>query len=343
MLNFYSPLTDKGITMSAAEKIVDVNSFIPVPIQEFAVGLSTPVDIYVKLSEDKYVLIIKAGEKATKERVHQYQNKKLEYLYIQEESYHLLSKHTITIAGIAIKGDYPKKQKAKFVSQAASTLFNEFEHMGLNANNFRQAQEITKNSLTLVEAHKDILDLLESLNGCSDEVIRHAMGTSILSVLIGSAMGWQNASTMEKLSVGGMLMDIGLKVLPDELVRKPLTKMTMDEVNMYETHPYRGMEMATQLGIIPDDVVSIIYEHEENAIAQGYPRRLRGLKMHPLSRVVALANNFMRLVIPSVNNPNPKTPKEALVYMDDVMGQPHNPEAFNALKTIINNYQFNQF
>ncbi len=101
--------------------------------------------------------------------------------------------------------------------------------------------------------------------------------------------------------------------------------------------------MAPPLCFIPDDVVSILYEHVENAIAQGYPRRLRGLKMHPLSRVVALANNFMRLVIPSVNNPNPKTPKEALVYMDDVMGQPHNPEAFNALKTIINNYQFNQF
>lgn len=322
---------------------MDVNSFIPVPIQEFAVGLSTPVDIYVKLSDEKYVLIIKAGEQATKERVHEYQNKKLYYLYILESDYPSFSKHTITIAGIALKGDYAKKQKTKFVSQAATTLFNEFEHMGLSPINFRQAQEVTKSSLTLVESHKDILDLLESLQGCSDEVIRHAMGVSILSVLIGAAMGWQNAATMEKLSVGGMLIDIGLKVLPPELVKTPLAKMTMEELSLYETHPYRGMDMATQLGIIPDDVVSIIYEHEENAIAQGYPRRIRGVKMHPLSRVVSLANSFMRLVIPSVNTPNPKTPDEALDYMENVMGQPHNREAFEALKTIIENSQFKNF
>lgn len=320
---------------SLMSDVVENSSFVPVPIRDFTTGLSSPVDIYIKLSDEKFVLIVKQGEKATIDRVTHYENKKIDYLWVKKEDHEKIAKHTVIIAGIAINGDFSKKQKAKFVSAAASTIFTQLEHMGFSHNNFHQAREITQRTITLIEHHKDLFDLLNTLQSCSDEIVRHAMGVSSVSVLVALQMGWQNKTTMEKLSLGGLLVDIGLKLIPKELLKKPIAKMTPDEVGIYESHPYKGMEMATQLGTVPDDVISIIYEHEENALGQGFPRKLRGIKMHPMARVVALCNQFVRMVIPNVNNPHPRSPREAVIFMEQVMGQPHNKDAFEALRSML--------
>src|SRR5690606_37650754 len=115
------------------------------------------------------------------------------------------------------------------------------------------------------------------------------------------------------------------------LLTKPKSQMTYDEVQLYESHPYRGMQMLVELGIVPDDVTSIVYEHHENAIGMGYPRRLRNPKIHPLARVVALADEFVNLTVSNPSTDKPKTAREALMIIDVTMGQPFAKDCFKAL------------
>jgi len=112
--------------------------------------------------------------------------------------------------------------------------------------------------------------------------------------------------------------------------------MTFEETQLYEQHPFKGMQMLLTLGIVPDDVIAVVYEHHENAIGQGYPRKLRNLKMHPLGKVVALANDFCELTLPGPNTPVPKSAREAILTIEVTMGQPHNKEAFRALQLVVN-------
>jgi HD-GYP domain-containing protein (c-di-GMP phosphodiesterase class II) len=112
--------------------------------------------------------------------------------------------------------------------------------------------------------------------------------------------------------------------------------MSYEEIQAYETHPFKGMQMLLSLGIVPDDVIAIVYEHHENAIGQGFPRKLRNLKMHPLAKVVAVADEFCNLTLSNPNCPVPKTPREALMTIEYTMGQPHNKEAFRALQMVVN-------
>ena len=93
--------------------------------------------------------------------------------------------------------------------------------------------------------------------------------------------------------------------------------------------------MLLGLGVVPDDVVSIVYEHHENSIGQGFPQRLRDVKMHPLAKVVALADAYATLIIANPNCPVPKNPREALMYIEHTLGIPYNREAFRALKRIV--------
>jgi putative nucleotidyltransferase with HDIG domain len=209
------------------------------------------------------------------------------------------------------------------------------DHMGMDIEAYNNARQITEAVVGLVENHKALSALFLSLAKFSDQLVAHSVAVSAISVMIGQNLGFTKRATLEKLSLGGMLHDIGLKALPRELLDKPLASMTAEEIQVYETHSYRGMQMLQSLGIVPDDIVSIIYEHHENSIGQGFPQRLRDVKMHPLARVVSLANGYCNLILPNVNCPVPKNAREALMYIEHTLGIPYNREAFRALKKVV--------
>jgi len=199
---------------------------------------------------------------------------------------------------------------------------------------------VTDVTLSLIENHNKLAQLINSFSQSSDTFINHSMAVSAVSVMIGKGMGWEKRQTLEKLSLGGLLHDIGLKLLPPEIVNKPLAEMTYEETQTYETHPFKGMQLLQSIGSVPDDIVSIVYEHQENRIGQGYPQRIRDVKQHPLAKVVALADAFCYLTMKSVNSPEPKSPREALMYIEFTIGQPFNRDVFRALKNVVSGQPF---
>jgi HD-GYP domain-containing protein (c-di-GMP phosphodiesterase class II) len=142
--------------------------------------------------------------------------------------------------------------------------------------------------------------------------------------------------TLEKLALGGLLHDVGLKELPRELLEKSRHLMSAEEVQTYETHVYRGVEILQSMPSVPEEVIAMLFEHHENAIGQGYPRKLRDFKMNPLAKVVALADAFADMTLKNPQNSNIKTPEEAINYIEVTLGQPYNKPTFAALKQVLN-------
>ncbi len=310
---------------------------IPVPISDFITGANVPVDLYVKLFEDKFIMVSKAGQKTDQEQLKTYENKTVEYLWVEKNDYAKFISNNLSIAGVIVKQEHlNSSQKSKVLSQAASGVFKELEEIGMGFEAYSHSKQIVEATVALVDVHKDINELFLGLKDCSDEILRHSLAVSFISVLIAQALKWENKQTIEKLALGALLHDIGLKTLPPELVNKPKVKMSYEETQTFETHSYKGMHLLLSLGIVPDDVIAVVYEHHENAIGQGYPRKLRNLKSHPLAKVVALADEFANLTLENVNCKLPKTPREALMTIEYTMGQPFNKEAFRALQMVIN-------
>jgi putative nucleotidyltransferase with HDIG domain len=310
--------------------------FLPIPINEFANGVVIPVDIFVRLGDEKFVLVAKAATQSNVDQFKNYQSKEVFYLWVRKKEYYKLTNQAMTLAGISLtKKDLTDKQRTTLVTHAARSMFRQLEHLGLDMEFYNNAKQITQAVIGLVETNKSLSDLFQSLHGYSDSLLSHSIAVSSLSVMIGSKMGFEKRATLEKLALGGLIHDVGLKALPIDLLSKPIAAMTSDEIQLYETHAFKGMQMLNSLGIVPDDIVSIVYEHHENSIGQGFPQRLRDVKMHPLAKITALADGYANLIIPNVNCPIPKNPREALLYIEHTLGIPYNREAFRALKKAI--------
>jgi putative nucleotidyltransferase with HDIG domain len=311
-------------------------NMIPVPIGEFIVGNKIPVNLFVRLGDDKFVMIAKQGQTTDKDQLRSYNNKEIQYLWVQRGEYNKVAQQSIAIAGIVVtKKDIDMRQKTSIMTAAARTVFTQIDQMGVTVEAYNNAKLVTEAMVAMCEAHKDLNQLFEGIKNCSDALLSHSMAVAGTSVLIGSAMGWEKRLTLEKLSLGGLLHDIGEKSLPQDLVKKPLAQMTTEENGHWEIHAFKGMQMVLSLGIVPDDVVSIIYEHHENSLGQGFPQRIRDVKIHPLAKVVGLADQFVNLTVANPNCPTAKNAREAVMYIEHTMGQPFNKEAFKALKKLV--------
>lgn len=310
--------------------------YIPVPLHEFVNGVQVQVDLYVRLSESKFVMVAKAGTQSNVEQFKNYQSHEVSYLWVRKNEYYKIAHQAIVLAGVALtRKELNDRQKTSVVTHAARGMFRQLEHLGVDLELYNNAKQVTEVVVAFADSHTTLADLFASLSGVSDQLLSHSVAVSTLSVMIGQALGYEKKQTLEKLALGGLLHDIGLKAIPGEISRKPLALMTPEEIQIYETHPFRGMQMLLSLGIVPDDIVSIVYEHHENSIGQGYPQRLRDLKMHPLAKIVALADAYAELIIANPNCPVAKNPREALMYIEHTLGTPFNRDAFRALKRIV--------
>ncbi len=111
---------------------------------------------------------------------------------------------------------------------------------------------------------------------------------------------------------------IGMREM-SELLNKQRSEMTTEEIQIYESHPMRGYMLLKDIASVPAEVLAIISEHHELPSGAGFPRKIKGDKIFPLSRAVAFADNLADLIIRSERNPNPKDLKTAIDFLYHTM------------------------
>ncbi len=165
---------------------------VPIPITDFITALAMPVDIYVRLSDEKFVILCKAGTKTSKEQLASYQERDVHYVWVRKTDYYRMSGQSIGIAGLAVKrSDISLEQKTRVLSVAAKTVFHQFEHMGISVSMYNDARMVSDATMALLESHNSYGAFFESLKDCSEELLRHSMAVSFLSTLMGIALGWE--------------------------------------------------------------------------------------------------------------------------------------------------------
>lgn len=316
---------------------VSIDELMPISIREFEGTSKIPYDLYVRLEGDKFLLVVRAGTEASVLALSDFARQHLEEIWVKKIEYKSHISRNVNNASAVLKtqSNLPASGQASILSHATNSVFNEIERLGFSRDTYLHAKNITGSIVKMVDQKPELSQIIGGLGLSSDRLVDHSVAVSAISVMIGRVLNWQKDSTIEKLGLGGILHDIGKKELSKDLLSKPRIDWSHDEMTEYETHPHRGMQILQTLNMIPDDVISIVYEHHENTFGQGFPRKLREIRMNPLAKVVSLANAFVNLTLSNVNSPHPKSAKEAIHHLENIQGRPYNREAFLALKALV--------
>lgn len=144
-----------------------------------------------------------------------------------------------------------------------------------------------------------------------EEIYYHSLNVSVLSMLIGRALGLSEQELIT-LGMGGMFHDIGKIKIPHKVLIKA-DNPTKAEAEFLHLHCQYGVEIAQKVRL-PPAVIAIIAQHHELIDGSGYPAGKKGDAIDPLARLLAVTNAYDNLCNP-VDVINALTPHEALSLM----------------------------
>ncbi len=300
----------------------------------FFEGMILPVCVYLRMNPNTYLMIGKTSDRAQFQNLHAF-SKEAVGVFVRNDDYPVFMQLVAQFTGkLVIQKKVPDQVKVKFLgSLLADALVN------LEKSEFTSASKIQKVSQLVIQTSQNlsvfdqVLDAIKDLPG--DE-LKHSMLTCLISMLICDEMNLSLPMAREKVAMGALLHDIGLRFIPKEISDKPRHLLTQSEQQLFETHPLKGIEALRDMKDLPSDVILIVAEHHENAHGTGFPRRLRDIKISPLARIVGLANYYAGLIMNLRADGKSYTADEAVHYIEDTLGQPFNKQVFTALKNIIN-------
>ena len=297
-------------------------------------GLSCPVPIYLRLSKGHYLLIGKPNEKAQFSSLASYQNP-ISQVFVEKKDYDAFIKFITNLTEQMIdKPALPQATKAKYIQGLSDHLMTLFESKKFS--NEQQLGRVSNLVLKFSQSVSGFEEVEKILAQLENDDAKHAMSTCMVAILIAEEMEITQVQVFEKIAMGALLHDIGLKYLPNkEFLRKPRHDWTVEELAMYESHPIKGVEALRDIKDITQDVLMMVAEHHENALGTGFPKKIRDVKISPLGRILIVANYFTELLFARVDGAKAYDAPQAVEFIEEVLGQPFNKQVFRCLKNII--------
>ncbi|MES2767567.1 MAG: HD domain-containing phosphohydrolase [Bdellovibrionota bacterium] len=255
-----------------------------------------PFGVYVKISDDKFTLIFRKGDTVDLERFHKYAAKGVQELYIHKaERREYITATEVLMNKLQANPTAPITEAHKAIEELTEqTMFEIYEDKVFDEQSLRRAQAIVKSYIDVLKNDPKGLATFINLSRNETYPCRHAIATSVFAVLLARAHENQNEKTLMIVGLGGLLHDLGMSKLPEDIddVNRKLTPQEWAEV---KKHPNFGLEMIQDIKAFPEEVKFVIEQHHENWDGSGYPRNLRGAEIFYPARVIAIADAFSAL------------------------------------------------
>jgi putative nucleotidyltransferase with HDIG domain len=135
---------------------------------------------------------------------------------------------------------------------------------------------------------------IETVRKHHSQTYQHCLLVTGLAVAFGQQLGVSYADR-QRLSLAGMLHDIGKARVPVAILEKP-GPLDKDELAVMRQHPQLGIDaLGTSSGFAPE-MIDMVIHHHESLDGSGYPHGLHGSEISDLVRVMTISDIFGALI-----------------------------------------------
>jgi response regulator RpfG family c-di-GMP phosphodiesterase len=308
--------------------------FCRVSIDEFVSRPKIDFDVYIRLSPNKFIRIGHAGDEIPRDRIENYKQKGQKHLHIRREDFTKLVDFNLELSRVVVKHEQVNvEKKINFMKYTGEVILEKAFVAGVDEESYGEAKEMLVSTVNVMTEIPEHLELLNVLNEHSDWIYAHSVGTAMFSLMIARRMGHTTAGTYFKLGMAGLFHEIGYKEIPREILEKPRPLLSQSERALIESHVTRSYEILSCLRTVPSDVMEIVYQHHEDVLGQGYPRRLEKHRLHPLAKIFQVADQFADVAIKGPHHAG-MSGKKAAAYITDLYEDKFDKDSLKALHSV---------
>ncbi len=275
-----------------------------------------PFDVFVRMSEEKFTKVFNVGDHVDASRVKNYAQKGADRLYIMKKDRRKYISSTERVIRKLLGQENLSLGEAGFAIEELSEqiMFEIYEDGIFDVDSLMRVQNLTRTYVKLLKSDVKVLTAFLRMSREETYMVRHSISTGIIALLLAKADNNANERVLEIICLGGLLHDLGMSKLPQEL-NDADRKLTAEEWQLIKTHNDLGVKIVEDIKTFPQEVKDVIAQHHEQYNGLGYPRGYTGDQIYYPARVVAIADSFSALTTRRGGRPlfNPAEALEVLV------------------------------
>lgn len=137
----------------------------------------------------------------------------------------------------------------------------------------------------------------------------------------------------QSIFFAGLLHDVGKIGFPDNLITKPVSRMTGEDLGRYRKHAIAGESALMPLDELKD-VARIVRSHHERFDGQGFPDGLQGLNIPFGARIISVVNDYDGLQIGTLSEKR-MTADEAKTLIAQSREKRYDPQVVDAFVELL--------
>jgi len=269
-------------------------SFCKVRIDYFLRFNKVICDVYIRLSEQKFIKVINRHQEYTPDDINKYIDKDCNHLFIKEHDFRVFVNGVVKSIQ---KKDHEKLPvlvgENSFIPLTCQETVHEMIHkMGVSQQSLILTNEAINSSIKLVQK-SDVYKLLKSTLGAGTYISEISMLVNYISCAICRESEWKAPDNFLRLSIAAFFQDISLA--DDNLAK--IEKTNTPEFNdLFNTakkkvteHPSKSAETVLKIKGLPIGVDKIIQNHHERYDGSGFPRGIDYTRLDPMTSIFTVA------------------------------------------------------
>lgn len=259
-------------------------------------------DIYIKLSDIKYLKITNKDEEIDKDKIEYYTQKNIEYLYVDKDHYQ----------------DYLNSSVVALVSRLNAVSVDSSELIGLQLDSIEEVRELAK-SIGVKQSIIDLTDKVSETVGkklsnekCLKSFLGDMLGknnfffeqsniTNYLTSAMIKELGWDMKSSVNKMIQASIFCDISLDdetlSIQTNIENEQFKELPLEKRQLVKAHMESAIKILSKAKTDFSEEEKIIATHHELPDGSGFPKGLTCSQISPTAATFILAHNFARELI----------------------------------------------
>ncbi len=281
-----------------AEVTLRDDLFTRIPADDFFSGNRAPFDLYIRINPNRYIMLFKRGDQISLGRLKWYRDeKKLDFLYFKTKDrskyvqyMNLLAEKLLRVPGKNLV------QKVTVVKNLTEKFIEDIYKEGIQPQLVDEGIKICENIHSMITKEKKLFKLASKMHDKYPTIYSHSFLVVFFSTMTCKALDWSSPYTMQKVSLGAMLHDIGKVNIDPYIMSLKIGELSKVQFEEYKKHPEAGVELVGNFKLVTGEVKQIIHQHHELADGSGFPQGISGNRIFLPAQVVGIVDKIARVM-----------------------------------------------
>lgn len=283
------------------------SGYVPISLSLLKEMGKAPADIYIKISELKFVKYINENDLFTNFEENKFKSKSLTELYLKKP----INQSGLNEIFHTLISKIMEKNNISLTSKMTSVHY-QLRNLMIFSKMSEDLANLTKNTVEqtthLISKNNTLNNFWKELNSESDYPSELYTLHSMLASMIVKKLPWSSESCFFKLTMAAFLQDISLN--SEKLMRfvdyeeflLEEKNLSDEEIRLFNEHTLNSKEYMSYFKNLSADIDNLILEHHEMPNGNGFPKKLNAKSIRPLSCVFILSGILAKFILVDKEN-----------------------------------------